>query len=137
VLTSFIGPEDKPYYQIATQDVGALAAELLLGNDGAYGGWTGRRVFEVGRLLSVSDAALAASAVLGKPIKPRSMPRAAWEATMAQWGFPPSLAQDMAQAFESINNGWIHMGVPGTESVPGKVMLEEVFRAKWAGAGRA
>jgi len=122
-LYSFYQPLDRPVPSIATQDIGALAANLLAGKS-----WTGRRVLELGSPYSLTQYAAAMSEVLGRPVTPQAVPRERWTATLASFGFPDGTGA-YEEMVENFNAGWIHFGVPGTEQVAASTTPQQVFAA--------
>jgi uncharacterized protein YbjT (DUF2867 family) len=126
-LYSFYQPLDRPVPSIATQDIGALAAQLL-----ADKSWTGRRILELGSPYMLAQYASAMSEVLGRPVTVQIVPRDRWAATLASFGFPPESTGAYEEMVENFNSGWIHFGVPGTEQVAASTTPQQVFAAAQA-----
>lgn len=114
-------PVDFPFPAVGSIDIGTLVAELLLN------GWTGRKIVEVGSLTTANQMAAAVSKAIGRDVKAKAIPRLAWAETLQQFGLPPGSTGPYEQMMESIGNGWIAFGQPGTESVPATQTPEEFF----------
>ncbi|MGW7263303.1 NmrA family NAD(P)-binding protein [Streptomyces sp. NPDC054842] len=99
---SMANSADRPLLTVATQDVAAAAAALLLDTT-----WTGQaRVPLVGPDSLTPDAmAEIISETLGRTVHYRQVPVADFQAQMVQGGASPSLAQDMADMVDAQNNG--------------------------------
>ena len=63
---------------IATEDVGAEIASLLTTE------WTGKRIIELGSLVSADDLAAALGQALGRDVKAQAIPRQAWAGALQQ-----------------------------------------------------
>ena len=118
---SFLQPTDRPIPMVATADVGAEIARLLVE------GWDGKRIVEVGTLTTPDEIARALSQVLGKPIQARPVPRENWTQTAAKMGLAPDQIGNWEEMEDGFNSGWIHFGVPGTETVTGTTSPAQVF----------
>jgi uncharacterized protein YbjT (DUF2867 family) len=115
-------PVDFPYPAVGSFDIGNLVAELLLN------GWTGKKVIELGSLTTANQMAAAVSNAIGRDVQAQAVPRQAWAETLQQFGLPPGSTGPYEQMTESIVNGWIAFGQPGTEAVPATQTPEEFFR---------
>lgn len=124
---SFYQPIDRPVPSIATRDIGALAAKLLMDSS-----WSGRRILELGSPYTPAQFAAAMSEVLGRPVTAQAVPRDRWTATAESFGIPPGSTWAYEEMVESLNSGWIDFGVPGTEHVPATTTPQEVFAAAQA-----
>ncbi|PZP59463.1 MAG: NmrA family transcriptional regulator [Pseudoxanthomonas spadix] len=101
VLHSFLQPLERAIPMVASADVGRVAAELIRQpHDGV------RRVaLEGPRPVSPLDAAAAFSAVLGRPVRVETVPRADWDAQFRAQGMRhPEPRMRMLDGF---NQGWI------------------------------
>jgi hypothetical protein len=67
------------------------------------------------------------SEVLGRPVQARSIPREQWTASPKVRGVPPGFAGPFEEMEDAFNSGWIEFGVPGTDSVAGKVTPAQLF----------
>jgi len=114
-------PVDFAVPAVGSIDIGNLVAELLLN------GWRGKKVIELGSLTTASQMAAAVSKAIGRDIQAQAIPRQAWAETLQQFGLPPGSTGPYEQMMESIGNGWIAFGQPGTEPVPATQTPEEFF----------
>lgn len=118
---SFLQPTDRPFPMVATADVGAEIARLLIE------GWDGRRIVEIGSLIPPDEIARAMTQVLGTPVKARPIPRENWTQTLETMGLPPDQIGNWEEMEDGLNSGWIAFGVPGTETVTGTTSPAQVF----------
>ena len=116
-------PVDLPLPAVGTIDIGNLVAELLLH------GWTGKKVIELGSLTTANQMATAVGKAIGRDVQAQALPRQAWAQTLERFGLPPGSTGPYEQMMESIGNGWIAFGQPGTEAVPATQTPEEFFAA--------
>ncbi len=114
-------PVDFPFPAVGTIDIGNLVAELLLN------GWAGKKVIELGSLTTANQMAAAVSKAIGRDVQAQAIPRETWAETLQQFGLPPGSTGPYEQMMESIGNGWIAFGQPGTEPVPATQTPEEFF----------
>ncbi|MFH8336370.1 NmrA family NAD(P)-binding protein [Streptomyces sp. AM6-12] len=99
---SMANAADRPLPTVATRDVAAAAAALLLDTS-----WSGQaRVPLVGPDNLTPDAmAEVISEVLGRTVRYHQVPLADFRTAMVRGGASPALAQDMADMVEAQNNG--------------------------------
>lgn len=119
VIDSYLQPLDKPVPMVATADVGRAAAALLQED------WQGVRVVELEGPERVSplDIAAALSALLGKPVRAREVPRDTWEDLFRAQGMRNPAPR--AQMLDGFNAGWIRFeGQPRKGSLPLRAVLE-------------
>lgn len=119
VIDSYLQPLDKPVPMVATADVGRTAAALLQED------WQGVRVVELEGPARVSplDIAAALSALLGKPVRAREVPRHSWEDLFRAQGMRNPLPR--AQMLDGFNAGWIRFeGETRKGSLPLQAVLE-------------
>lgn len=116
-------PVEFPFPAVGTTDIGNLVAELLLN------GWTGRKVVELGSMRTATEMAAAVGKAIGRAVQAQAIPRQAWAETLQQFGLPPGSTGPYEQMLESIGNGWIAFGQPGTEPVAATQTPEEFFAA--------
>ena len=116
-------PVDFPFPAVGAIDIGNLVAELLLN------GWTGKKVVELGSLTTANEMAAAVGKAIGRDVQAQAIPRQAWSETLQQFGLPPGSTGPYEQMMESIGNGWIAFGQPGTEPIPATKTPEEFFAA--------
>ncbi len=119
----FYNPTDRQVPMIATQDIGAEVAKLLTTN------WTGKRVIELGSLLSPDDLASQLGEVLGREVKAQVVPRAAWAEALQHMGLPKGETWGYEEMIEGVNSGLIAFGEKNTERVEGTTSAKEVFSA--------
>ena len=119
-------PVDFAFPAVGTVDIGRLVAELLVS------GWTGRKAIELGSLTTANEMAAAVGKAIGREVEAQAIPRQAWAETLQQFGLSAGSTGPYEQMMESIGNGWIAFGQPGTEAVPATQTPEEFF-AKVAG----
>ncbi len=122
-LPTFSAPTDRKFPMIATEDIGAEVAKLLTTQ------WTGRRIIELGSLVSPDEVAAAFGQVLGRDVKAQAVPREAWGQALQQMGLPKDGTWGYEEMAEGINSGWIGFGVKNTERVEGATTARQVFAA--------
>lgn len=122
-MPTFYVPTDRKLPMIATQDIGALVAQLLTTD------WTGRRLIELGTLLSPDEMAAQLGEVLGREVKAQAVPREAWTTALEGMGLPKGATWAYEEMLEGVNSGWITLGVEGTEHVDGTTSAKQVFAA--------
>ncbi len=120
-LDTFQAPTDRATPHVATTDIGGEVARLL------GGGWSGRKIVELGSPASPDDLARAMGEVLVKLVRARSIPREEWPARLQAMGIAPGGTGSYEEMMDGFNSGWIAFGVPGTEPVAGTVTPAEVF----------
>jgi uncharacterized protein YbjT (DUF2867 family) len=127
---TFLAPLDRPVLMVAAEDIGHEVARLLTG------GWSGRKIVELGSPMSPDDLARAMGEVLGRPVTARSIPRAQWAAHLESHGMAPGTTGAFEEMEDGVNSGWIASGVPGTEPVAATVTPAQFFaKARAARAG--
>lgn len=114
-------PVEFSFPAVGSIDIGKLVAELLLN------GWTGKKIIELGSLTSANQMAAAVGKAIGRDVQAQAIPRQAWAETLQQFGFTPGSTGPYEQMMESIGNGWIAFGQPGTEPIPAIQTPEEFF----------
>jgi uncharacterized protein YbjT (DUF2867 family) len=121
-LPVFYNPTNRKSTMIATTDIGAEVAKLLTGP-----AWSGHRVIELGSMVSADEVAGQLGEVLKLDVKAFPVPRAGWAAAFEQFGVPKGQTGPAEQMFESVNAGWMDVGVEGTEHVAGITSARDVF----------
>ena len=106
-------PTDRKLPMVATEDIGAEVAKLLTSE------WTGKRVIELGSLVSSDELAAALGKVLGRDVKAQAIPREAWADALEHMGLPKGETWGFEEMNEGVNSGWIGFGVEKTERVEG------------------
>ncbi len=109
---------------IATNDIGAEVAKLLTGP-----AWSGHRVIELGSMVSADEVAEQLGEVLKRDVKAFAVPRAGWAEAFEQFGVPKGHTGPAEEMFESVNAGWMDLGITGTEHVAGTTPARDVFAA--------
>ncbi|WP_416770274.1 NmrA family NAD(P)-binding protein [Pseudomonas sp. RHF3.3-3] len=119
VIPSFLQPLDKPVPMVATEDVGRLAAQLLLEN------WSGQRIVELEAAQRVTPNQIAAgfAELLGRPVRMEVVPRESWQALFSAQGMNNPLPR--MQMLDGFNEGWIEFA---GASRKGRVELLTVLR---------
>jgi len=109
---------------VASDDIGAEAATLLTGP-----AWSGHRVIELGSMVSADEVAGQLGEVLTLDVKAFAVPRAGWAEAFEQFGIPKGHTGPAEEMFESVNAGWMDLGITGTERVAGTTSARDVFAA--------
>ena len=109
---------------VATKDIGAEVATLLTGP-----AWSGRRVVELGSMVSADEVAAQLGEVLNLDVKAFAVPRAGLAEAFEQFGIPKGRTGPAEEMFEAVNSGWMDLGVEGTELVAGTTSARDVFTA--------
>ncbi len=123
-LPVFYASTSEKHPMTASEDIGAEAARLLTGP-----AWTGKRVIELGSMVSADELAAELGAVLGRGVTARVLPREAWVPTLEQMGFPNGQTWAFEEIYDGVNSRWIGFGVEGAERVDGTTSAREVFDA--------
>ncbi|MEV0271648.1 NAD(P)H-binding protein [Hamadaea sp. NPDC050747] len=99
---SMANTADRPLLSVATRDVAAAAAALLLDT-----AWSGQARVPLASPDSLTPDAMAdiISETLGRAVRYQQVPLAEFRARMSQLGASPALAQDMADMVHAQNNG--------------------------------
>ncbi|MRS97710.1 NAD(P)H-binding protein [Ralstonia pickettii] len=124
-LPSLHQPLDRAFATVATQDVGKLAAELLLEGPSAK---TPRIISVEGpRRVSLVDVARAFSAVVGREIAAEAVPRTAWAPMLQRAGLSTNHVQLITELYDAVNAGQIDVEKGISEQRFGKTELHDVF----------
>jgi uncharacterized protein YbjT (DUF2867 family) len=99
---SMANAADRPLPAVATRDIAAVAAALLL--DTTWSGQASVPVAGPGNL-TPDDMAKVISDTLGRTIRYRQLPVADYRTTLLQHGASQAMAQDIADMVEAQNNG--------------------------------
>lgn len=124
MLTVFYERISEKHPMTATEDIGAEAARLLTGET-----WTGKRVIELGSMVSPDELASQLGVVLGRDVKAQVLPREAWAPTLEQMGFPGGQTWAFEEIYDGVNSHWIGFGTEGAERVEGATSARDVFAA--------
>ena len=123
-LPVFYNPTNRKSTMVASDDIGAEVATLLTGP-----AWSGDRVIELGSMVSADEVAAQLGEVLKLEVKAFALPRAAWADAFQQFGVPKGQTGPAEELYESVNAGWMDLGVTGTEHVAGTTSARDVFAA--------
>ncbi|MFM0290357.1 NmrA family NAD(P)-binding protein [Paraburkholderia megapolitana] len=127
-LPSLHHPLDKRFPTVAAQDVGELAAELLLEENAAA---APLRIVSVEgpRRVDAYGVASVLSDVSGRPVAARELPRDAWTATLLRGGLSDGHAQLIVDLYDAHNAGHIDIEAGVGEQRFGATELAQVFAA--------
>jgi uncharacterized protein YbjT (DUF2867 family) len=123
-LPVFYNPTNRKSTMVASDDIGAEVATLLTGP-----AWSGHRVIELGSMVSADEVAGQLGEVLKLDVKAFAVPRAGWAEAFEQFGIPKGHTGPAEEMFESVNAGWMDLGITGTEHVAGTTCARDVFAA--------
>jgi NAD(P)H dehydrogenase (quinone) len=113
VLPSLHHPLTKVFPMVSAQDVGIVAAELLVSSDA---GETPRIVYVEGpRRYNALDVAKALSGAFGREIIARELPRSDWIASLTRGGLSPAYAGLVAELYDAHNAGLIDVEPGATD----------------------
>ncbi|MEH2484694.1 NmrA family NAD(P)-binding protein [Bradyrhizobium sp. AZCC 2230] len=123
-LPVYYNPTNRKSTMVATTDIGAEVATLLSGP-----AWSGQRVVELGSMVSADEVAAQLGEVMQRDVKAFAVPRAGWAAAFEQFGIPRGQTGPAEAMFDSVNAGWMDLGVQGAEHVAGTTRARDVFAA--------
>jgi uncharacterized protein YbjT (DUF2867 family) len=124
MLPVFYNPTNRKSTMVASDDIGAEVATLLTGP-----AWTGRRIIELGSMVSADEVARQLGEVLKIDVRAFAVPRAGWAEAFQQFGIPKGHTGPAEEMFDGINAGWMGLGGTGTEHVAGRTTARDVFAA--------
>jgi len=119
---NFAGSADYPMPMIATQDIGELAAQLLVDKPAKS-----ESVDLHGPAYTVRQVAEKLGAALGKTLQVVDVPPAGHVAALVQAGFPQSSAEVFAEMYGAFASGKV--APRGDRLVQGKTPIDDVIRA--------
>jgi uncharacterized protein YbjT (DUF2867 family) len=121
VIASFLHPAKRPIAMIATEDVGRVAAELILES------WTGRRIVELEfeRRISPDEVAATFAKILGRSVRAEVVPRNTWKELFTSQGMKDPMPR--MRMLDGFNEGWIEFEKGERGSRKGRVSLETVL----------
>jgi uncharacterized protein YbjT (DUF2867 family) len=125
-LPIFYAPTERKLPMVATEDIGAEVAQLLTTK------WTGKRIIELGTMVSSDELASQLGTVLGRDVRAQALPREAWADALQQMGLPKGGTWAYEEMIDGVNSGWIGFGAENTEHVEGRTSAKEVFAAAHA-----
>lgn len=123
VIPSYLQPLDRKIAMIATDDVGRVAAHLLLED------WAGHRIVELeaAQRVSPDDIAAALAKAIGRDVRAEIVPRAEWETIFRAQGMSnPTPRMRMVDGF---NEGWIDFTGAQPDHRKGRIGIEEAMAA--------
>jgi uncharacterized protein YbjT (DUF2867 family) len=123
-LPVFYNPTNRKSTMVASGDIGAEVATLLTGP-----AWSGHRVIELGSMVSADEVAGQLGEVLTLDVKAFAVPRAGWAEVFEQFGIPKGHTGPAEEMYDSVNAGWMDLGIMGTERVAGTTSARDVFAA--------
>lgn len=123
-LPVYYNPTNRQSTMVATNDIGAEVATLLTGP-----AWSGRRVVELGSMVSADEVAEQLGEVLKLDVKAFAIPREGWAEAFEQFGIPKGHTGPAEEMYEAVNAGWMDLGAEGVERVAGTTSAREVFEA--------
>ena len=109
-LPVFYSPANRKSTMVASDDIGAEVAALLTGP-----AWSGQRVIELGSMVSADEVARQLGEVLTLDVKAFAVPRGGWAEAFGQFGVPKGHTGPAEEMFDSVNAGWMDLGIAGTE----------------------
>ncbi|NKJ36815.1 NmrA family NAD(P)-binding protein [Rhizobium sp. SG570] len=121
-LPVYYNPTDRQSTMVATNDIGGEVATLLTGP-----AWSGRRVIELGSMVSADEVAKQLAEVLKLDVKAFAIPRAGWAEAFEQFGIPKGHTGAAEEMYEAVNAGWMDLGVEGTGHIAGTTSARDVF----------
>ncbi len=129
VVPSFLQPLDKPIPMIATRDIGAVVAELLVEP------WEGVRVVEIEgpQRVTPNQIAGALASVLGREVRMEAIHRATWESMFRSQGMRNPVPR--MQMLDGFNEGWIEFESGEAGSRKTATTLREVLDSLIISAG--
>lgn len=126
---SFMQPVDRGFPMVATADIGAEVARLLVE------GWTGRRVVEIGSYFTPQEVAAGMGEALGRDVEARALPRDEWHSRLGKFGLKGEQIDNWAEMIDGFNSGWIDFGQAGAEHVEGTTRPAAFFKDALAEQG--
>ena len=111
---------------VASDDIGAEVATLLTGP-----AWSGHRVIELGSMVSADEVARQLGEVLTLDVKSLCSPACRVGGSVRAVRHPEEWPRTgpAEEMFESVNAGWMDLGITGTEHVAGTTSARDVFVA--------
>jgi NAD(P)H dehydrogenase (quinone) len=126
-LPSLHHPLDKPFPTVAAQDVGRLAADLLMDND--PDGEISPRIVSIEgpQRLSALDIARTLGELSGRAVAAHALPRESWTAMLLRAGLSFNHAQLITDLYDTHNDGRIDVEAGVGERRFGTTSLAEVL----------
>ncbi len=108
-LVVYYNPTNRKSTMVATKDIGAEIAILLIGP-----AWSGHRVIELGSMVGADEVAEQLGDALKLGVKAFAIPREGWAGSFEQLGIPKGLTGLVEEIYEAVNAGWMDLGGEGT-----------------------
>lgn len=123
LLHSFLQPLDRAVPMVATADIGALAARLLIET------WTGSRLVELEGPIRYApvDLARSFSRAFGRPVVAQAVPHDSWGALFAAQGLQNPVPR--IRMLDGFNEGWIEFERGRAGSRKGTTELQTVINS--------
>ena len=80
-------------------------------------------------MVSADEVAAQLGEVLKLNVKAFAVPRAGWAEAFEQFGVSKGHTGPAEEMFDSVNAGWMDLGIAGTEHVAGTTSARDVFAA--------
>ena len=125
VLPAFGGGEAYPFAQVATKDIGEVAADALLHAPAT----TQIIELEGPAPRSLNDAAAVFGKLLGREVTATALPIDTMVPTLSQYGFSADVAAQYREMNEAMGKGLLTFEGGNAKHVRGKVTLEEFAKA--------
>ncbi|MBV6804051.1 NmrA family NAD(P)-binding protein [Xanthomonas euvesicatoria] len=121
LIRSHLQPLDKSIPMVSTNDVGRMAAQLLMED------WSGYRIeeFEGPEAVSPNRLAQAFASGLGKDVSAEAIPRNAWESGFKKAGI--NNPEPWIQSLEGTNDGWLAFEKSEESRYHGKITIDEAI----------
>ena len=126
-LPSMLDTLDKAIPLVASEDIGKLAARLLVEP------WDGHRTVELEgpRAYSMQDVARSFSEALKRPVEAVAVAKEERISMLRKLGYTPRAAEDLSEKFAGMDSGYISFaGGDGVEHEQGETPLEAVLGAQ-------
>jgi uncharacterized protein YbjT (DUF2867 family) len=122
-LPSMLAPLDTPQPMVATQDIGEVVAQALLGS------FADRRVIELEgpRRYAPAEVAAALAEILGREVAAQILPPDAWPSAYATWGLTPHSAAAIGEMLAGFNSGWVAFEAAEANTFHGPTPLRHVL----------
>lgn len=123
VIASYLQPLDRKIAMIATDDVGRVAAHLLLED------WAGHRIVELeaAQRVSPQDIAAALARALGRAVQVKAVPKAEWEGIFRAEGMANPLPR--MRMIDGFNEGWIDFTGANPDHRKGRIGIDDAMAA--------
>jgi len=131
VIPSYLSPLDCAIPMVATEDVGAAAADVLAQR------WDGIRTVEVEgpRSYAPNDVAAVLADLLQRPVRAEVVARKTWQARFRAQG--QTNPAPLIKMLDGFNSGWIAFQDQPSERIAGNTPLEAVLRPRIYGSADA